>query len=236
MPTKKKPSSNDTKNFYDLLPPQFTKKAPNPDFENHGLKIPFRGIIVAASGGGKTTLVMEILSRMPRTFDKVVIACRSSHEPLYQYLIESSDPETLEIFEYDKDGLPLIDNYKDLNTQKLIVYDDLISLNQKELAPVVDAFIRGRKYNCSLLFLTQSYYKCPRTIRLQANYLFLKKLSSTRDLNMILSECSLGVNKEQLHQIYKMCTKNKFDFLLISLDDCEDTGKFRHNFLNRINI
>ena len=234
MPPKK--IQNETKNFYELLPASFVQKIPNPDFELHGLHLPFRGIIIAASGGGKTTLVMEILSRMPKTFDKVIITCRSSDEPLYQYLIESSDPETLEVFEYDRDGLPLIDHYKDRNTHKLIVYDDLISLNEKELEPVVDAFIRGRKFNCSLLFLTQSYYRCPRTIRLQANYLFLKKLSSTKELNMILSECSLGVNKEQLHQIYKMCTKSPFDFLLISLSDCENKGKFKHNFLDPINI
>lgn len=225
--------SNETRNFYELLPAHLKQKAPNPDFANHGLHLPMRGLIVAASGGGKTTLVVEILSRMPTTFSKVVICCRSAAEPLYQHIIETADPDTLEIFEYDKDGLPMIDDYKG-DRQKLIVYDDLISLSTKDLQPVVDAFIRGRKFNCSLLFLTQSYYRTPKTIRLQCNYIFLKKLSSTRDLGMILSECSLGVSKEQLYQIYKKCTKTKLDFLLLKLDQTEDDGKFCYNFLDPI--
>ncbi len=226
--------SNTTKNFYEIIPPHLRQKVPNPDFKNHGLELPFRGLIVAASGGGKTTLVLEILSRMPRTFDKVIIVCRSKNEPLYEWLDSSADPETLEFFEYSTDGLPSPDDFQNDGTQKLVVYDDLISLNSKELEPVVDMFIRGRKKGCSLLFLTQSYFKTPKTIRLQCNLIFLKKLGSTRDLNLILSETSLGISKQELMNIYRRCTKNKGDFLLIKLDKDESDGKFSHNFLEQI--
>ena len=227
-------TSNSTKNFYEIIPEHLRQKAPNPDFANHGIDLPFRGLIVAASGGGKTTLVLEILSRMPKTWDKVIIVCRSTHEPLYQWLAELGDRDTIEFYEYNKDGIPLVDDIKS-GLSTLVVYDDLISLNNRELEPVVDMFIRGRKKGCSSLFLTQSYYKTPKTIRLQCNYIFLKKLGSTRDLNMILSEISLGISREQLHNIYKKCTKNKGDFLLIKIDKDESSGKFCHNFLEPIN-
>ena len=229
----RKATSNETKDFYSLIPKEMKQTLPNPDYDQHGIELPFRGLIVAASGGGKTTLVLEILSRMPRTFDQVCIVCRSKAEPLYEFLEAKSDPDTLSFFEYASDGLPTLDTFTGPG-QKLIVFDDLISLSKRELEPVVDMFIRGRKQGCSMLFLTQSYYKTPRTIRLQCNYIFLKKLGSTRDINMILSDTSLGLSREQLYNIYRRCTRKKGDFLMIRLDKDEADGRFSHNFLECI--
>ena len=50
----------------------------------------------------------------------------------------------------------------------LVVFDDLISdmLSNKELSPIVtELFIRGRKLNISLVFITQSYFVVPKNIR-----------------------------------------------------------------------
>jgi len=231
MPPKK--MDNTTKNFYAMLPPHLKSVCENPDVKHHGLTLPFRGLIVGASGSGKSTLCLELLSRMPRTFTKVVLVCRSAAEPLYRYIVETSDPDTLEVFEFNNDGLPAIDDYKGAGN-KLIIYDDLISLSKQELKPVVDAFIRGRKFNVSLLFLTQAYYQAPKTIRLQCNLMFLKKIGSSRDLGMILRETSLGLNQEQLLNIYKKCTKEQGDFLLIKLDSSGEEGKFFHNLLAQV--
>jgi hypothetical protein len=71
------------------------------------------------------------------------------------------------------------------------------------------------------VYLSQSYFKVPRLIRLQEmGYLFLLKLSSSRDLNMVLSECSLGdsVDRKELHEVYKEAIDEKFIFLKINLE------------------
>ena len=50
----------------------------------------------------------------------------------------------------------------------LVVFDDMISdmLSNKELSPIVtELFIRGRKLNISLVFITQSYFVVPKNIR-----------------------------------------------------------------------
>ena len=50
----------------------------------------------------------------------------------------------------------------------LFVFDDMISdmLSNKELSPIVtELFIRGRKLNISLVFITQSYFVVPKNIR-----------------------------------------------------------------------
>ena len=51
----------------------------------------------------------------------------------------------------------------------LIVFDDMIvdMLSNKNLNPIVtELFIRGRKLNFSLAFVTQSYFALPTYIRL----------------------------------------------------------------------
>ena len=63
----------------------------------------------------------------------------------------------------------------------------------------MELFIRGRKIGkgLSLIYLSQSFFKIPKIIRQQFNYLFLLKLSSGRDLNLILSDFSLGVDRNK---------------------------------------
>ena len=64
-------------------------------------------------------------------------------------------------------------NIEEYNTDQehkiLIVFDDMIAdmINNKKLNSIVtDLFIRGRKLNISLLFITQSYFKVPKDVRL----------------------------------------------------------------------
>ena len=60
----------------------------------------------------------------------------------------------------------------------LIVFDDAIAdmINNKKLNPVVtELFIRGRKLNISLVFITQSYFKVPKDVRLNSTHFSLWK-------------------------------------------------------------
>ena len=50
-------------------------------------------------------------------------------------------------------------------------------INSKKLNPVVtELFIRGRKFNSSLVFITQSYFKVPKDVRLNSTHFLLLKL------------------------------------------------------------
>lgn len=125
-----------------------------------------------------------------------------------------------------------IDNAPDLDTldkdeQTLIVMDDLVL--EKNQSALEQYFIRARKLNCSLIYISQSYYRVPRIIRQNLNYLVIKQLSSLRDLYRIMGEYSLGVDKEQLGNMYKSATGTKQDFLLIDMDT-DPENRFRKNF------
>ena len=70
-------------------------------------------------------------------------------------------------------------NIEDYNPEKkrkvLIVFDDMIAdmINNKNLNSVVtEFFIRGRKLNISIVFITQSYFKDPKDVRLNSKNFF----------------------------------------------------------------
>ena len=67
----------------------------------------------------------------------------------------------------------------------LIVFDDMIAdmINNKKLNPVVtESFIRGRKLNVSIVFITQSHFKVPKDVRLNSTHFFIMKIPNKREL------------------------------------------------------
>ena len=63
-----------------------------------------------------------------------------------------------------------IDEYNTDKERKILIgFDDMIAdmINNKRLYSIVtDLFIRGRKLNISLVFVTQSYFKVPKDVSL----------------------------------------------------------------------
>ena len=60
----------------------------------------------------------------------------------------------------------------------LTVFDDMIAdmeSNKKFSPKVAELFLRGRKLNILLVFISQSYLKVPKTIRLNATHCFIMK-------------------------------------------------------------
>ena len=124
-------------------------------------------------------------------------------------------------------SLPAMDTF-DKDLQHLVIFDDMVlEKNQKLMS---EMYIRGRKRGISVCYLSQSFYKIPKTIRSNCNYFVLLKLSGKRDLNLILSEFELGVTKSELMELYDDATKEKFSFLLVDVE-AETQRKFRRNFL-----
>ena len=229
--------SNEVKNVYESVPKKFLRQYHNPHVDEHQIKVPFRMCVIGSSGSMKTATTLFILSKMRNTFNHVFIYTRDKSEPLYEYLEDQLSADVLTIREgigelpslqKNKDGK--IKDFDDPKSQYLLVFDDLVL--ERDQSRITEYFIRGRKVarGISLMYLSQSYYKIPKTIRLQCGYMLLKKLASTRDLQMILGESSLGVKKETLLEMYKYCTRRKEDFLLLDLD-AEPERRFKHNLL-----
>ena len=62
--------------------------------------------------------------------------------------------------------------------------------SNKKLSPIVtELFLRGRKLNISLVFILQSYFKVPKTIRLNATHYFIMKIPNKRELQQHQTIC-----------------------------------------------
>ena len=87
---------------------------------------------------------------------------------------------------YIQDVYKNIEYYNtDKNRKVLIVFDDMIAymINNKKLNPIVtEFFIRGRKLNISIAFITQSYFKVPKDVRLNSVHFFILKIPNKRKL------------------------------------------------------
>ena len=78
-------------------------------------------------------------------------------------------------------------NINDYNIDKdrkiLIVFDNMIAdviKNKKLNSIVTELFIRGRKINISFVFITQSYFKVPKDVRLNTTHFFISKVPNKR--------------------------------------------------------
>ena len=94
--------------------------------------------------------------------------------------------------EYSNDKQDVHKNIEDYNPIKkckvLIIFDDMIAdmINNNKLNPIVtELFIGGRKPNISIVFITQSYFKVPKDVRLSSTHFFIMKIHNKRELQQI---------------------------------------------------
>ena len=108
---------------------------------------------------------------------------------------------------------------KEYNANKkhkiLIVFDDMIAdmLSNKKLNPIVtELFIRGRKLNISLIFITQFYFAVTKNIRLNSTHYFIMKVPNKRELQQIAFNHSSDIDFKAFMVLYKRCTACTFTF------------------------
>ena len=114
------------------------------------------------------------------------------------------------------------------NIKVLIVFDD------KKLNPVVtESFIRGRKLNISIVFITQSYFKVPKQIRLNITHFFVMKIPNNRELQQVALNHSLDIDFKDFIKIYKKYTAEPYLLLVNDTTLPPDNPlRFRKNLLN----
>ena len=104
-----------------------------------------------------------------------------------------------------------IDDYNPHRQRKiLIVSDDMtadIMTNKKFRAIIKELFIRCRKLNISLVFITQSYFSVPKDVRLNSTHYLIMKINNRRELQNIATNHSADIDYKDLLKIYRECTK-----------------------------
>ena len=233
MPKKDEKAGNGMINFYEHKDiKKHLTVSHNPHLTETQIKLPCRVGVVAASGGGKSNFMLNCLSKMSDTFGHVYICIpNGGQEPLYQFLLDKVGAKNVTFFKRATE-IPPMAKFPHSDKQILLIFDDMVNATEPEQMIMREWFLRGRKVGkgVSMFFLSQSYFKISKFIRLQFNYLVLLKLSSMRDMSLIMSDYSLGVQKEELLAIYKDATKLQFGFLKIDVDARNNNLKYSRNF------
>ena len=125
---------------------------------------------------------------LQRTFEPI------SKEAGYD-VVEASNDKIIPVSELTADN------------QKIAIFDDFVC--EKNQKPLVDFFIRGRHKNCSVINLSQSYYKSPKDIRLNCSHFGIYEFPSSNEVSMICRENN--VDKEKCRK----ATKVPFSFLFV---------------------
>ena len=110
-----------------------------------------------------------------------------------------------------------IEYNEDKERKILTVFDDTIAymINNKNLNSIVtELFIRGIKLNISLVFITQSYFKVPKQVRLNSAHFFIMKIPNKRELQQIALNHSSDINSKDFIKIYKKYTAEPYCFLV----------------------
>ena len=88
-------------------------------------------------------------------------------------------------------------------------------ISNNKLNPIVtELFIRGRKLNISIVFITQSYFKVPKDVRLNSTRFFIMKIPNKTELQQIALNHSSDIDFKDFMNIYNKCTKEPYSFLV----------------------
>ena len=207
---------------------------------------PYRILIVAGSGSGKTDALLWNEKEKEPDIDKIYLYAKDPYEAKYQYLINKREGVDIDHFndpkpfiEYSNDMHDVykyIDEYNsDKGNKVLIAFDDMIAdmINNKKLNSLVtELFIRGRKLNTSLVFITQSYFKVPKDVRLNTSHFFIAKIPNKRELQQIAINHSSDISTKDFTNIYRKCTVEPYSFFVNDNTLASDNPlRFRKLFL-----
>ena len=116
--------------------------------------------------------------------------------------------------------------------------DDMIAdmIHNKKLNSIVtELLIRGKKLNISLVFISQSYFKVPKDIRLNTTHFFIAKIPNKRELWEIAINHSSDISTKDFNNIYRECTAKPYSFLVNDTTLASNNPlRFRKNIINYI--
>ena len=185
-------------------------------------------LIIGPSRSGKTNTLLHLINNF-HPIDKIYLYAKDTVEKKYQYLINKreqagiknlNDPHAFIEYSNDmNDVLEDINNYnKNRDKKVLIIFDDMsadIMRSEKFKAIAKELFIRCRKLNLSIVFITQSYFRTPKDERLNSAHYILLKIGNKKELKSIAEENSGHLNFKDFLKIYNYCTREPYSFMMV---------------------
>jgi hypothetical protein len=192
---------------------------------------PFRSYFIGASGSGKTNLLMNLLTRKgyyKDWFDRLFIispTASSGLDPSYQKVIEDTKYEQdkdLFFFEPNEEvlfNILEVQKEEEKKNKTLVILDDVVSfksfMNSKTL---LQFFIMSRHYNISIFLLSQGWFCCPKTLRLNCSNIIYFKGSDVETETVATEFCPAGYSKKNFKKMIEHATEEAYSFLYVDLN------------------
>ena len=126
-------------------------------------------LITSLSGAGKTNLLYHILMSPLVYYDQIYLYAKNIEQDKYQQMIKMFDRIRnnigYDLLVYSNDIITPVEDLLDDDAQKIVIFDDYVTEKIK-----LNYFRRGRDKDCSIFYLSQSYYKTPKDIRFNCSH------------------------------------------------------------------
>ena len=154
-------------------------------------------------------------------------------------LVENDSNAFIECFNTKDEVYENLNDYNPSRKRKiLIVFDDMIAdimKNKTFKAIIKDLFIRCRKLDISLVFITQSYFSVPKDVRLNWTHYLIIKTNNGKKLQNIAINHSADIDYQYFMKIYRECTKEPFNFLTVDTTlPASNPLRFRKNLFESL--
>ena len=198
----------------------------------------FRMLICGNSGSGKTNVLIHMLRAPLIYYDKLYLYSKNLEQKKYQDFIKLLEKtarkikvpldDILEVSNDDIIDLDEIEVHEDSplgssvnESQKVVIFDDYIcERNQND---IIKYFIGGRHKNCCVIYLSQSYYKTPKDIRLNCSHYILFESPNKSENDMIAREQNIPKTA------FQTAIKKQYDFLYLDKPKKTVTRNFDEN-------
>lgn len=180
----------------------------------------FTMLMAGPRGSGKTNTLCTMLADTLVNYDCLYVYAKNLQQPKLQKLqayfeemgnhpdwIKKAGHTDKPAYFSSSSIMPLSSLTENLD--KVVVFDDFLEAGKEEQRIISEYFTQGRHKRCSVIYLSQSYYRTPKDVRLNCTHFCIFGIPSSRERLSILRD--LGVSKEQ----YNAATAKCYDFLYI---------------------
>ena len=251
--TLEKSNENRHAHKYDIVPIETDKtKLPQKASSKQNITpmYPFSMVLSGRSGSGKTQLLLNMLTRKDLLGDfyhKIIIFSPTAGDLDDTYSTLKLPPENF-IKKFDSSMLETILNNRKAEIKKdgiekvgrhnrvILIFDDMIAerkfLESKENLML---FTLLRHYLISVVVLSQSFKKIPRSIRINSNFTCIFPSLESEIAIMIEEITPAGVSKKAFRKIIDYCTEGRYDFMTIN-NHAPPKERIRKNLYDIIDV
>jgi len=219
-------------NFYKVANNGKEKKIKfDKDYKKHYIQPNSMIMSIGGTGSGKSNSLVNLLDRKRNWTQIHIYSGSTTDEPLLKFLDDKIDGVEF----YDKiEDVPDLKEFDDddKESEKLIVFDDFVDLNKKEMKKINEYVKSGRKFGFTVFLCVQNYTQAPKAISRNCHYFIVFRLNDNVSINNIIRNHNVdNIDKEFFKDAYVHATSEPLNFFMVDLKG-DGITRLRHNFLN----